>query len=125
VPHLAVFDADPPVFGHPAAQRRRRPAEVCVLVADLAGDRHRGSRGPGALLAGGECLDPVQETQHLGQGLARGRRIVPVQVERGLQAGRSQLRHPRLRRHRGGPGQLPAALRGRDQAERLAQRVPH
>jgi len=39
VPHLGVFDTDPPVFGHPAAQRRRRPGQVHVLVTDLAGDR--------------------------------------------------------------------------------------
>ena len=45
VAHLGVLDADPPVFGHPAAQRRRRPGAVHVLVAHLAGDRHRCGRG--------------------------------------------------------------------------------
>jgi hypothetical protein len=41
VPHLGILDADAPVPGDPAAQRRRRPGQVHVLVADLAGNGHR------------------------------------------------------------------------------------
>ena len=49
VPHVAVLDADPPVFGYSTAQRRCRAGQVHVLVADLPGRHHR--RGCG-LLAG-------------------------------------------------------------------------
>ena len=80
MPHLAVFDADAPVFGHPAAPA---PAgQVDVLVADLAGDGHRrGGRGD-PVLAGGERLHLVQQTQHPGQGRIPGARVIPVRIQR-------------------------------------------
>src|SRR6266851_4253292 len=52
-------------LAHPAAQRRRRPGQVCVLVTDLAGHRHRLGRGLVTELAGGEGFHLVQPAQHL------------------------------------------------------------
>ena len=121
----AVLDADPPVFGHPAAQRRRRAGQVHVLVADLPGGRHRRGRGLVAGLPGDERVHLVQQAQHLGQGLIPGGRVVPVRIQRRLQAGGGQLRHPGLRRHDGGPCGLPPPLQHRDHAQGLAQGVSH
>ncbi|HEX3958164.1 MAG TPA: hypothetical protein VHZ03_16260, partial [Trebonia sp.] len=91
----------------PAAQRRRRPGQVHVLVAHLAGDRHRAGRGLVTEVAGDEGFHLIQQAQHLGQGRIPGRGIVPVPVQRGLQARGSQLAHPGLRCHDGGPCGLP------------------
>lgn len=63
VSHLGVLDANPPVFGHPAAQRRRRPGQVHILIADLTRCCHRGSGRPVAGLASHERLHPVQQTR--------------------------------------------------------------
>ena len=89
------------------------------------GHRHQGAGGVAAHRAGHERFHLIQQAQHLGQGQARGRGIIPVQIERGLQAGGSQLRHPRLRRHHGGPCGLPPPLQDRDHAQSLAQGVSH
>ena len=116
VPHLGVLDADPPVPGHSAAQRRRRAGQVHVLVADLPGGRHGRGRGLVAGLPGDERLDLIQQAQHLGQGLIPGGRVIPVRIQRRLQAGGGQLRHPRLRRHDRRslrPAPAPAAPRSR------------
>ena len=80
MPHLAVLDADPPVPGHPAAQRRRHPGQVHVLVADLAGDSGRCLRGLRAGLPGQERLHLRQQAQYLGEGRVPGGRVVPVPV---------------------------------------------
>ena len=125
VPHLGVFDADPPVFGHPAAQRRRRAGAVHVLVTDLAGGRHRSGRRLVAGLAGDEGFHPLQQAQHLGQRPVPGARVIPVPVQGRLQAGGGQFRHARLRRHHGGPCGLPPPLQHRDHAQGLAQGVSH
>jgi hypothetical protein len=82
VAHLADFDADAPVFGHPAAQRRRRAGQVHVLVADLAGDGHRRSRRRVPELAGGERLYLVQQPQDLSQRLVPGGGVIPVRIQR-------------------------------------------
>ena len=62
--HLAVFDADPPVPGHAAAQRRRRAGQIHILVADLAGGGHRRSCSLVAGLPGEERLHPRQQAQY-------------------------------------------------------------
>jgi hypothetical protein len=54
--HLAVLDADAPVFSHPAAQRRHGAGGVHVLLAHLAGDRHHRGRSLVTSPAGNECF---------------------------------------------------------------------
>jgi hypothetical protein len=94
VPHVAVLDADPPVAGHPAAQRRRRAGQVHILVADLAGHLHSPGRGLVPVMVGHEGSDPIEEPRYLGQGRIPGGRVIPVRIQRGLQAGGGQLRYP-------------------------------
>ena len=77
-----------------------------VLVTDLAGDRHRRG-GLIARLAGDERFHLVQQAQYLGHGLIPGSWVIPVRVQRGLQAGGGQQGHPGLLRHHGGPCGLP------------------
>ena len=99
--------------------------QVRVLVTDLPGGRHRLGRGLIASQAGDERLHEIKEAQYLGQSLVPGGRVVPVQVQRRLQAGGAQLRHPGLCCHDGGPGGLPPPLHSRDHAQSLAQGVSH
>ena len=107
VPHVAVLDADPPVFGYSIAQRRCRAGQVHVLVADLPGGRHRRGCGLLAGRGGNKRLHKIK-AQHLGQSLVPGGRVIPVRIQRGLQAGGGgQLRRPSLCFHDGGPGGLP------------------
>ena len=126
MPHIAVLDADPPVTGDPAAQRRHRARAVRILITDLHRGRHCRSRcGLAARLSGHERPDLIQQAQYLDQGRIPGGRIVPVQVQRGLQAGRRQLRHPRLLRDDRDPCGLPPPLQRRDHAQGLAQGMSH
>ena len=125
VPHVAVLDADPPVFGYSTAQRRCRAGQVHVLVADLPGRHHRRGCGLLAGLPGNERLHKIKEAQHLGQSLVPGGRVIPVRIQRSLQAGGGQLRRPGLCCHDGGPGGLPPALHDRDHAQGLVLGASH
>ena len=93
-----------------------RARQVDVLVAHLAGDRHRLVRGRVAGPAGDERFDLIQEAEYLSQSVACGRGVVPVQVERCLEAGGGQLRHPGFCCDDGGSCGLPPPLRDRDHA---------
>ena len=77
VAHVAVFDADPPVAGHAAAQRRRRAGGIHVLVPDLAGHLQQAWRGVAARRGGDEPFHPLQQAQHLDQRLIPRRRDRP------------------------------------------------
>ena len=119
VPHLGVFDADPPVFGDPAAQRRRWPGQVYVLVTDLAGGCHRRWPPPRRSLpcpaTKASTVSSRPSTPASAPSRApRGATAVPVKGR--LQAGGGQVpaRQPAPRRWRFlRPAPAPAAPRSR------------
>ena len=88
-------------------------------------DLQAGAGGVAARSTGDKRLDPVQQAQHLGQRGIPGSRVIPVCIQRRLQAGGGQFRCPGLlRQHRDSCG-LPPPLQHRDHAQGLAQGVSH
>jgi hypothetical protein len=111
------------------AERDLRPWRIwlssTLIRRSLAGRRQQGARSLAARRAGDERFHLIQQAQHLGQRLARRRGIVPVHVERGLEAGSGQLRRSCLHGQRGCSPGLPPPLQDRDHAQGLAQGVSH
>jgi hypothetical protein len=127
VAHPRVLDADPPVLGDPTPQRRRLAvSQLHVLIADLPGRPQRPlDPRAGELVVVHEALHLLQRRKHHAQRLVAGRRVVPVAVQRRLQARGTKQPHAGLVGHRGDalPPRQPPPLLPRDDAQRLAQGV--
>jgi hypothetical protein len=117
----------PPILGHPVPQARNPVrGDLHVLITDLAGRRHRRPRQRRRLgLGGHQHLHRRQRRQHHPKGMVAGGRVVPVGVQRRLQAGCAQHTDACLGGQRRGPLGQPPPLLARDHTQSLAQGVSH
>jgi hypothetical protein len=100
--------------------------ELQVLLTDLAGRRHRRRRCWRRLGVGGhQHRHLLQRGQHHLKGMLAGGRVVPVDVQRRLQAGGGQHPGACLFGQRRGPLGQPPPLLARDHTQGLAQGVSH